>query len=810
MADLKIVADYSDIQVMRRELVGVAKDAKASASVFETAYKKVEAQQKRSLNAVKQQLAFSKRMEAQKTREAKVAAAAAAEVAKEEERLKNKFVEGYTAMNIYSKEMNDLALARKKGLISTKEQTAAVASLNAQMKAGTGAFANAATGMQIVGKRANRTGVLAQQAGYQFGDFAVQVQSGTNPMIAFGQQATQLIGTFSMLARSTKAIMAFSALGVIVPVATAIAGAFMRTRDAAKEAEGGIKTLEEQIKSAKEATVGFKDEVERLNRGLKDVKELALARGVDKAKEALLKAEQDLEKAEVAKGDRSGVLLKNAKIELEVAKKLVTTREQDLATYIQSREEAQKTKDLGDAHVKTYQDYQELLVKVQNSQKGQLELVVAINKYGEDSAKVAELRAKQEGIAKGLVGKTLDEYVAMEMVIRGVVKATEDAADAAGKISPALQSAVDQANAFANAMGRAASNSAGIGISTAGINAQIAALEGGSSKAEATAKGAAATLRAELTAALPSFEAGPRSSASIDRQVQERYSTTLERENARAKLSSMTKSGSSGGGSKKSSAEELQEYLDKLQQQADLESQLVGLFGEKRNTEEEVIKARQKYTRFFKTSQEAELRGTLAQIEADKERQRVLEEGKQQQEEVASVIADNFGSAFMSIVDGTKTAKEAFKDMARSIIKQLFQILVVERMVESIKGFISPSISAAEANGGAWQGGSKIKAYADGGVVGGPTFFPMAGGKTGLMGEAGPEAIMPLKRGANGKLGVQAEGGGSSTTVIQNNTFGSGVTRAEVNAMLPKMVEATKAAVADAKLRGGSYGGAFA
>ena len=811
MADLKIVADYSDIQVMRRELVGVAKDAKASASVFETAYKKVEAQQKRSLNAVKQQLAFSKRMEAQKTREAKVAAAAAAEVAKEEERLKNKFVEGYTAMNIYSKEMNDLALARKKGLISTKEQTAAVASLNAQMKAGTGAFANAATGMQIVGKRANRTGVLAQQAGYQFGDFAVQVQSGTNPMIAFGQQATQLIGTFSMLARSTKAIMAFSALGVIVPVATAIAGAFMRTRDAAKEAEGGIKTLEEQIKSAKEATVGFKDEVERLNRGLKDVKELALARGVDKAKEALLKAEQDLEKAEVAKGDRSGVLLKNAKIELEVAKKLVTTREQDLATYIQSREEAQKTKDLGDAHVKTYQDYQELLVKVQNSQKGQLELVVAINKYGEDSAKVAELRAKQEGIAKGLVGKTLDEYVAMEMVIRGVVKATEDAADAAGKISPALQSAVDQANAFANAMGRAASNSAGIGISTAGINAQIAALEGGSSKAEATAKGAAATLRAELTAALPSFEAGPRSSASIDRQVQERYSTTLERENARAKLSSMTKSGSSGGGggSKKSSAEELQEYLDKLQQQADLESQLVGLFGEKRNTEEEVIKARQKYTRFFKTSQEAELRGTLAQIEADKERQRVLEEGKQQQEEVASVIADNFGSAFMSIVDGTKTAKEAFKDMARSIIKQLFQILVVEKMVKSIKSFISPSISAAEANGGAWQGGSKIQAYADGGVVGGPTYFPMAGGKTGLMGEAGPEAIMPLKRGANGKLGVQAEGGGS-TTVVQNNTFGSGVTRAEVNAMLPKMVEATKAAVADAKLRGGSYGGAFA
>ena len=52
-------------------------------------------------------------------------------------------------------------------------------------------------------------------------------------------------------------------------------------------------------------------------------------------------------------------------------------------------------------------------------------------------------------------------------------------------------------------------------------------------------------------------------------------------------------------------------------------------------------------------------------------------------------------------------------------------------------------------------------------------------------------------------------GGGSGVTIIQNNTFGNGVNRAEINAMLPKLVEASKAAVLDAKRRGGSYGGAF-
>lgn len=59
------------------------------------------------------------------------------------------------------------------------------------------------------------------------------------------------------------------------------------------------------------------------------------------------------------------------------------------------------------------------------------------------------------------------------------------------------------------------------------------------------------------------------------------------------------------------------------------------------------------------------------------------------------------------------------------------------------------------ANGGAFNGGTLIP-FANGGVVGGPTMFAMSGGRMGVMGEAGPEAIMPLERGAGGKLGVRA------------------------------------------------------
>ena len=133
--------------------------------------------------------------------------------------------------------------------------------------------------------------------------------------------------------------------------------------------------------------------------------------------------------------------------------------------------------------------------------------------------------------------------------------------------------------------------------------------------------------------------------------------------------------------------------------------------------------------------------------------------------------------AFMSMVDGTKSFKDAMKDMARAVIKQLYEVLVVQQLVGSFNattgkgsGIVGAIMGATQADGGAWQGGSQINAYANGGVVGGPTFFPMTGGKTGLMGEAGPEAIMPLKRGPNGKLGVQAEGG-SQGNVVVNQSF---------------------------------------
>jgi len=87
-------------------------------------------------------------------------------------------------------------------------------------------------------------------------------------------------------------------------------------------------------------------------------------------------------------------------------------------------------------------------------------------------------------------------------------------------------------------------------------------------------------------------------------------------------------------------------------------------------------------------------------------------------------------------------------------------------------GFNVPAFSVA-ANGNVFAANGIIP-YAMGGIVNRPTLFPFANG-TGLMGEAGPEAIIPLKRGADGRLGVSGGGGGGTTVNVSVDAKGTNI-----------------------------------
>jgi hypothetical protein len=113
-------------------------------------------------------------------------------------------------------------------------------------------------------------------------------------------------------------------------------------------------------------------------------------------------------------------------------------------------------------------------------------------------------------------------------------------------------------------------------------------------------------------------------------------------------------------------------------------------------------------------------------------------------------------SAFSSFVTGAMDAKDAVAQLLDTLASNLAS-------AASDNLFASIGKVLGFANGGALNGG-RVQAFAAGGIVNGPTVFPMANG-AGLMGEAGPEAIMPLTR-IGGKLGVRAAGGGNTTVQI--------------------------------------------
>lgn len=138
---------------------------------------------------------------------------------------------------------------------------------------------------------------------------------------------------------------------------------------------------------------------------------------------------------------------------------------------------------------------------------------------------------------------------------------------------------------------------------------------------------------------------------------------------------------------------------------------------------------------------------------------------------LSNSIGGSLRRAFDGLVfDGMKLS-EALKGVAQAMMDSVYNIAM--RPVQSaLGGLVASGMNSLLggmmpfADGGAFTQG-RVMPFAKGGVVSSPTNFPMRSGM-GLMGEAGPEAIMPLARGADGRLGVQAAGGGRAVTVVMN------------------------------------------
>jgi hypothetical protein len=365
----------------------------------------------------------------------------------------------------------------------------------------------------VASKHMSRGGVAMQQVGYQVGDFIVQVQSGQNPMVAFGQQATQMVGALYMLPPAALAgrvaLMGLSvsvglliaSLGIVIPLATAIGAALMRTREAADKGTSGLNSYEEALGRVIEKAKGLKNE------------RLSLTTNFDAdamiASEKRVKLSNRIVELEIMQAGLSEEKLEGNKRLVQTLKNQLSEETKLLSAALKSAEaegarvatlkdaadakeaEAKAVKDLAKSQAESQAAFQEQLAAQANSL-----VLLEMEKEGlKGSTQYREELVAQEAdrLQKLISQKKITETQAEDALnlYEENLKVTSEI-DASTKSAIALSGALREA---ASAMASLSSFGAGLDKAIAVAAAKVGALKVGANEAVA---GRIAGLRADL------------------------------------------------------------------------------------------------------------------------------------------------------------------------------------------------------------------------------------------------------------------------------------------------------------------------
>lgn len=146
-------------------------------------------------------------------------------------------------------------------------------------------------------------------------------------------------------------------------------------------------------------------------------------------------------------------------------------------------------------------------------------------------------------------------------------------------------------------------------------------------------------------------------------------------------------------------------------------------------------------------------------------------------------VSESFGRTITNAFAGAISGGRKLSDVLRSLVASLSR--------QTLSAALRPLGNAIGGQLASLLSPGRIVPFAAGGIVSSPTLFGMRGG-LGLMGERGAEAILPLARGADGRLGVQAGGGGTVTVNVHISTpdvAGFERSRSQVSALLARAVQ---------------------
>ena len=709
--------------------------------------------------------------------------------------------------------------AMRLNVITNKQAIAQVQALGKQYGYTQKQIDRATASMTGIRKNTNRMNATIQNAGYQFGDFFVQVQSGQNALVAFSQQGAQLAGLLPGLA------------GAVTGVGLVIGSMLVR---ALMDGSSFFKGMKSSIEDAREAIEAFEQSSSRLAKALKDdlpaaairafkvFEEANLAEAIEKTELSLTKT---LNKTEKSLGD----LKREAKEAAEEFKGALVAVELGYQSreFAEVGEKLKKALDLT-VEVRDLEQVEALFRKI-----GSVDLDDA-----EQISSIMETIAERAKYLKDQNKISAEVFAELESLVSDLGERLVSLPESTTDMNNDLESIVDRTKELVSLFSQMSTLSGSIEDTFKRTALQASLVGEGMSKAVAGQVSAMRMKLEEERAGLTELYGADFASGMLSGRSAQLDKFQLD-------LESMAPTSSGGGGRKKTPLDAQVEAYKKFQKniddtlvsyrkQANLELKLIGMSKEEAKLTEFIFDLEEKLgaTRGqLSVDQQSQYDAIIAakKKEIELTKQQKLEEeklaaAKKKVEAVASTLATETVGALRDIVNGTKTASQAFRDMALNIIQQIMNIIIWQPLIDSLTRSISGAIIGSVGGGGStgnilgslfgFQKGGAFSAgniipFANGGVVGSPTMFGMSGGRTGLMGEAGPEAIMPLKRGAGGKLGVE---GGGNVTVHQTFNFsanGDESVKKIIAQAAPKIAQMTEAKIINSRQRGGQMRRAF-
>ncbi len=585
--------------------------------------------------------------------------------------------------------------------------------------------------MAFAGKKINRMGVGLQQAGYQIGDFAVQIQGGTNAAVALGQQGSQLLGIFGP---------AGAIAGAALAITTAFVAPLLKAGEATKNATEEIEKLRKELEllqsgAADQTTLDLNKQIAKVQNEIFDIQNrtIDLSYADEETKKQILAAakanrQEDDEALKALQLQLVQLNLKKDAIRINKALANSEAQEQENIRANQqriNRERIEAEKRVAEALLTSQEEFDRL----------QKQKVMMSRAAGDERAAI-----EQEVTAQLI--KSQDAYL----------KAIVEAHDAGKDLSKLdLKSPFDKALPAARLLAHTMNMSL---IDALNLINAASADSGPVGKGRGKSTGAGGTASERLMLSLGGeFIPYPKKK--------------------------------SGGGSKK------KDPLAELRKRITLEEELFG----KTEAQRQVIQALGvDYEKVYGKPATDEL---IERINKLKE----LQEEEAKIADLAQTIGSAMEKSFVSMVDGTSSVKDAFRDMARDIVAHLYKVLVVQQMINSFGGMLSGSSNPiVSALGGA------LESYEGGGYTG-------SGSRSGGMDGRGGRLAMIHPR-ETVVDHTKAGSGGSGEAVVVNQTFnfaanGDDSVKKLIAQAAPQIANMTQKQIMDSRRRGGAMKSTF-